>query len=289
MLDMQRVLTRILTDKGFQRDFIARSAPPEGYELTERELSSLRGLQWDRVSLDADLIAYQRLTLALHAAPLTSIVLGTQLRARIDRFCADYPPVPRPAGAMFLEGTRLCEFALSLLREGELEPSWAADVVTYERILLTLNRGMEAAESSLRTAVLNQASDQSNPGGGLDWPPPDLGDQVPMTGPHAEIACFAHAVPELVAAIKAGTVPDPVPALDRPLFLLFCRQPTGTVNIAKVNAPTVALVEACDGQSTVTDIVSSLTRQFGAGMADGVIAALGGLRRTGVIGLRGGW
>jgi hypothetical protein len=283
---MQRVLTRILTDKCFQQDFISRATPPAGYELTERELSCLRGLQWDRVSLDADLIAYQRLNLALHAAPLSSMVLGKQLRARLDRFCAEYPPVPRAAGALFLEGTRLCEFALGLLREGELEPSWAADVVTYERILLTLNRGLEAAESSTRVARLNQAWTSASLGADLDWPPPDLADLVPVSGPHAEIACFAHAVPELVAALKDGTVPDSVAALDRPLFLLFCRQPAGTVNMVKVNAPTVALVEACDGEATVADIISSLTHQFGPGVADGVVAALGGLRGSGVIGLR---
>lgn len=276
---MQRILTRILTDRGFQRDFISRAAPLAGYELTERELSCLRGLQWDRVSLDTDLIAYQRLTLALHAAPLTSMLLGEQLRARLDQFCAEYPPVPRPAGALFLEGTRLCEFALGLLREGELEPSWAADVVTYERILLTLNRGLEAAESSTRVAKLNQAQTPASLEIGLDL--------VPVAGPHVEIACFAHAVPELVAALKDGTVPDPVPALDRPLFLLFCRQPAGTVNMVKVSAPTVALVEACDGAATVAGIISSLTHRFGPGVADGVVAALGGLRGSGIIALSG--
>lgn len=280
---MQRVLTRILTDKGFQRDFVSRAAPPAGYELTERELSCLRGLRWDRVVLDADLIAYQRLSLALHAVPLTSMVLEKQLRARLGPFCAEYPPVPRPANTLFLEGIRLCEFALGLLRKGELEPSWAADVVTYERILLTLTRSLEAADSSAHVARLNQARNTASP----QWPPPDLADLVPVTGPHAEIASFGRALPELVAALDDGVVPDSVPELDRPLFLLFCRQSAGTVNMVKVNAPTVALVEACDGEATVTEIVSSLNRQFGSGLADGAVAALGRLRDSGVIALRG--
>lgn len=280
---MQRVLTRILTDKGFQRDFISRTVPPHGYELTERELSCLRGMQWDRVTLDADLIAYQRLSLALHAAPLTAMVLEKQLQARLDPFCAEYPPVPRPANTLFLEGIRLCEFALGLLRKGELEPSWAADVVTYERILLTLTRSLEAADSSAHVARLNQAQQTASP----QWPPPDLADLVPVTGPHAEVASFGCALPELVAGLRDGIVPDSVPELDLPLFLLFCRRGAGTVSMVKVSVPTVALVEACDGEATVTEIVSSLNCQFGRGLADGAVAALGGLREAGVIALRG--
>jgi hypothetical protein len=132
LLDMQRVLSRILTDKGFQRSFIRGDEPRPGtYRLTDRELGSLRGLRWDRVGLHADLLALGRLELALRPLPLTSLLLHEQLHRQLDRFCTDYPPVPQAVSALYLEATRMGQFCLGLLREGVLQPGWAADVVRW--------------------------------------------------------------------------------------------------------------------------------------------------------------
>src|SRR5581483_7449385 len=100
-----------LTDKAFLRAFTAGEVPdPAAYELTERELSSLRGLRWDRVGLHAELLAHGRLELAIKALPLTSLLLHEQLHGQLDRFCAEYPPVPQAASQLYVEATRLCEF-----------------------------------------------------------------------------------------------------------------------------------------------------------------------------------
>src|SRR5437868_6529421 len=104
---MQRVFSRLLTDKPFQQSFINGAVPPPAmYELTERELDGLRGLRWDRVGLHAELLAHGRLELALKVLPLTSVLLHDQLHGQIDRFCAEYPPVPQAASAVLVEATR---------------------------------------------------------------------------------------------------------------------------------------------------------------------------------------
>lgn len=283
LLDMQRVLSRILTDKSFQQAFILGDEPrPATYQLSERELGSLRGLNWDRVGLHSDLLAHSRLELALKALPLTSLLLHQQLHGQLDRFCADYPPIPLPASQLYLEATRLCDFAIQLIGEGALRPGWAADVVAYERILLRLVHSDEAAASGALVAELNKATLPLVP----DWPPVNPCDVVPVAGPHIMIASFSYPLPDVLPMLDNGEIPASVQPLERPLFLLFHKQPRVPVAIIKVNVPTVTLVDACDGHRTVAAVAARLSRQFGSGTGQQAVAALGWLRDSGVIGLR---
>jgi hypothetical protein len=281
LLDMQRVLSRILTDKDFQQAFILGDEPRAAtYELTERELRSLRDLRWDRVGLHTDLLAHGRLELALKALPLTGLVLHEQLHGQLDRFCTEYPPIPQPASQMYLEGSRLCDFAIRLLDEGVLEPGWVADVIAYERILLNLVTSAEAAASADRVAELNAAQ--------AGWPPADLPDLVPVTGPHVTIASFGYPLPDLIARLEEGDLPASVLPLEEPLFLLFYKRSRGPVQIVKVNAPTMALAEACGTGTTVAGVLDRLDHRFGPGTRAGAVTALGWLRENGVVGLRKG-
>ncbi|HEV2374532.1 MAG TPA: PqqD family peptide modification chaperone [Streptosporangiaceae bacterium] len=285
LLDMQRVLSRILTDKDFQRSFILGAEPlPDTYQLTESELRSLRSLRWDRVGLHADLLAHGRLELALRALPLTSQLVHQQLHTHLDRFCTEFPPVPQPASTLFVEANRLCDFLIRLLGEGALQPGWAADIVAYERIMLTLVMTVESAMSAERVASLNAELSLLEPG----WPPADAADLVPVAGPHAMVASFSYPLPELLPPLEEGDIPENVAPLERPILLLFHKQPLGSVQMVKVNAPSAALVEACDGERTVADVVGLLDRRFGPGVEAPVLAALGWLCERGVVGLRKG-
>jgi hypothetical protein len=279
LLDMQRVLSRILTDKAFRHCFMLGDEPrPAAYQLTDHELSSLRDLRWERVDLHSDLLAHNRLELALRPLPLTGVLLHEQLHEQLDRFCAEYPPVPVATSQLVLCASRLCDFAIGLLGEGVLTPIWAADVIRYERILLTLARTPEAAASADLVAALNE----TEPG----WPPAD--DLVPVAGPHAVIASFGVPLPDLIPLLDAGDIPASVPPLEQPLLLLFHKVPRGPVQMVKVNAAAAALLEACDGERTVAGVVAELSRRFGGGIDAKAIAALGWLRDNGIVGLRKG-
>jgi hypothetical protein len=305
LLDMQRVLTRILTDKAFRLSFMLGEEPrPTTYDLTERELRSLRGLRWERVGLHSELLAHSRLELALKPLALTSLLLREQLHEHLDRFCAEYPPVPAAASQMILDANRIGDFATRLLGEGVLQPIWAADVISYERILLTLARTAEAAVSAEQVAALNET----------DWPPADdlvpaavpavvaaavpavvaaavpavVAAAVPVTGPHVVIASFGCPLPDLIPLLEAGQVPASVPPLEQPLLLLFHKVPRGPVQMVKINAAAAALVEACDGCRTVADVVDELSHRFGDGIGPQAIAALRWLRDNGIVGLRKG-
>jgi hypothetical protein len=280
LLDMQRVFSRILTDKEFQRSFSKGEEPASAtYQLTERELESLRGLRWDRVGLHAELLAHSRLELALKALPLTSLLLGKQLHEQLDRFCAEYPPTPQAASAVLVEATRLCDFASKLIGEGVLKPAWAADVIRYERILVALATSFEAAASAIRVTELNAEE---------GWPPSSPGDLVPVTGPHAEVAWFSYPLPDLLPVLQDGGVPDDVRPLERPLLILFHKSPRGPVQVVRINEATAVLIESCDGDRTIAGVAERLSCWFGpsAETRARVIAAIGWLRDNGVAGLR---
>jgi hypothetical protein len=278
LLDMQRVLSRLLTDTAFRTSFIAGAEPrPAGYDLSSRELASLRNLHWARVSLHSHLLLHGRLQLALKAMPLTTALLKAQLHDHLDRFCAEYPPVPEEASGLALEAGRLSDFALGLLREGTLTPSWASDIVTYERTLVTLAASEEAAASADRVAGLNECR----------WPPEQLAGLVPVAGPHARVASFSYSLPDLITVAEAGDGPQPVP-LPVPMLILFHKTSRGPVQVARVNAAAAARVEACDGTRTAAGVLDQLRPRFGAGLDARAMAALGWLRDHGVVGLRPG-
>ena len=255
LLDMQRVFSRILTDKAFRESFINGDAPSLAmYQLTERELDSLRRLRWDRVGLQAEFLAYRRLELAFTALPLTGLLLRGQLRDQLDRFCAEHPPAPWAASLVWAEAVRLCEFAGKLAAEGTLRPAWAWDLLRYERCVLDLTVSSESAASAILVAELNA---------GVSWPAGGPGDLVPVAGPHVEIARFSYPLPDLIKVLRSGGLPGDERPLDRPLLMLFYKRARGPVRVVRVNEATAALVGACDGGRTVADVADHLSRTVG--------------------------
>lgn len=255
LLDMQRAFSRILTDQDFQRAFVAREEDAlRTYELSDRELHSLRGLMWDRVATHTRNLAHGRLELALKTIPLTSRLLHGQLHRFLARFCAEYPPVPTGAGQASIESARLCEFILHLLDEGSLTPYWAKDIVTFEMTRWSLGDSQEAWDSHVRTVALNHG------------PAPDdlaMLSLVPVHGPHARLAEFRHDVVTLIPHIAAGEVPAAHP-LDRPLRILFTKAlGVPGAQAIKVNDATAALLSACDGRRTTAGVLDRVAEPLG--------------------------
>jgi hypothetical protein len=271
LLDMQRAFSRLLTDKEFRQAIEAGDdAVWAPYELTPVEVDGLRGLRWDRVNLHSELLANGRMELALRVLPLSGTVLHEPLHHLVDRFCAEFPPVPQPDGTLFVEAERLCEFLIRRIDEGTLGQPWVRDVVIYERTLMRLGSRSEAWASATRVAALNAALDPSTV---------DIDGLVPVIGPHTELLELRYPLPDLVARLEAGEVPGQVEPLDRPMLY---------VRTLRVNEPTAALVRACDGVRSVAAVLDLLRRKFGADVDQGALAVLDRLRELGVIGLRKG-
>jgi hypothetical protein len=283
LLDMQRVFSRLLTDGEFQRAFVAGDesawAP---YELSERELRSLRGLKWDWVNLHSHLLAHGRMEMALKGLPLTQGLVQDQLHKHLDRYCQEYPPVPEAASAVYIEANRMTQFIGRLAAEGLLRPAWAAEVAEYERVMLVLSITAEAADSAAVVAALN---------GQPDGPAVELTDVVPVAGAHTHVASFRYPLVDILPLLDSGVLPTDVHPADRPLMVLFHKVAgTHQTQTMKINPATAALLELCDGERTVREIVDRLVGTYGSGVERGAVTVLDRLRAAGVIGLRkGAW
>ncbi|WP_431924397.1 hypothetical protein [Micromonospora wenchangensis] len=266
LLDMQRAFSRLLTDPHFEREFFGEDAEaPSGYDLTERELDSLRRMDRKRLRLHAGNLAHARMGLALKSAPLSALVLHGQLDRHLVRFCREYPPAPAAESAVILATTRLCDFAERLFADGELRPAYAWDLLRYEKHLLVQGFGTaschDAAEFARRPA-----------------PPELLGDCVPITGAHVLVDHFRHDLTALLPRLQAGEVPEDAPPLAEPMRMMFVKRPLkALVQTCRINAGMESVWLRCDGTRTVDDIASSYPDP------QPVVTALRALNRFGAI------
>jgi len=283
LLDMQRVFSRLLTDDEFQRAFVAGDESAcATYDLSEPELHSLRGLTWEWVGLHPHRLAHGRMEMALRGLPLTRRLVQDQLHEHLDRYRREYPPVPEAASAVHTEAHRMSQFIGRLVAEGALEPAWVAEVAEYERVMLVLSSTAEATRSAAVVAALNAPA---------DGPTAQRSDVVPVAGPHTHVGSFRYPLADILPLVDSGVLPADVRPAARPLMILFHQgSRTGRTETMKINPATAAVLELCDGERTVREIVHRLVGTFGPGVERGALTVLDRLRAAGVIGLRkGAW
>jgi hypothetical protein len=234
------------------------------------------------VGLHSHLLAHGRLEMALKGLPLTQGLVQDQLHRHLDRFCREHPPVPEAESAVYIEANRMARFIGRLVAEGALEPAYAAEVAEYERAALVLSITAEAADSAAAVAALNA---------GAGGPAVELTEVVPVAGPHTHVGTFRYPLVDILPLLDSGVLPTDVVPADRPLMILFHKVAgVHQTQTMKINPATAALLELCDGERTVREIVDQLVGAYGPGVESGVVTVLDRLRAAGVIGLRkGAW
>jgi hypothetical protein len=165
--------------------------------------------------------------------------------------------------------------ALDAIDDGGLSAG-AREVVRYERLLLSLSLDLEGQAGEGPFPVEDRGADAL-----LAQP----GDARPVRSRWVRLETFPAGIEEAAAAAASGDLAG-ADALDPDgprVTLLFQRQGDLVPRIFRVNAETVALIEACDGTRTVAQIEAGLfechgldpgatkaaLRQLGAG---GVVA-----------------
>jgi hypothetical protein len=276
LLEVQRTLSRILTDKAFRTAFQTDpAAAAAGYALDAAELASLAALPWRRMGTQADMLAHNRLGLALKAFPLTGRLLYEPVHQRLDEFCAEYPPTPVHGNAMLAEADRLLAFTQRLLAEDRLDPPWLGDMLRYE--LTTTRLAVTAAAPSAGAAPPDLAG-------------ADLASLVPVVGSSAVVLSFEYDVVDLVARLAGGGIPDDARPARPPQRLLFAKQPgTGAVRQFTVNAATVSLIGLCDQCTTVDVLLDRLAARLDAprsAVEPAALRTLSNLRRIGALALQ---
>jgi hypothetical protein len=277
LLDMQRVVGRILTDRVFREAFVAGGTWDEDdYDLSERELRNIRGLRFDRLSQHADGLEHGRLELGLKPLPLTEKLLHSQLREQLARFCREFPPLPESDSVVLVESSRMARFLQRLGSEGSLDPIWAADLAQYEQTIFRLTVGQDAARSALKSQELNKSWSDSN----------SVLGATPVGGSHVQVLSFCYPISEIVAELRIERVPT-LTQLHDPQLVLFQRVAGElNVNILRINPATAELVEACDGHRTTRDVIELVGGKLGQRAAEQVVGAIQQLCNRNVLALR---
>lgn len=285
LLDMQRVFSKILTNDRFRSDFIA---DPERvcsvYDLESSEIKSLVSLDMSVVAKYAMMLKESRVSLALEALPVTSLLLGHDVHAISERYAQECPPVPASSSPMFNEARMFQQYLLGLVDSGELKTKYVREVSTYEMTLFFLANDVSCSETAKAFTRDNAGAADAD----LDGEALKL---KPLRGQHARLVTFRYNIVELMPMIANGESPD-VP--EQATHMLFYKIPHEVgVKTNRVNGPTKDLLELCDGTRSVESLLSELSGRYGvkteaakAKLEAGCLAALRQLVQTSVVTLR---
>lgn len=261
ILEMQRVLTRVFTSEEFRQSFLADAEAACGaYDLTARELKSLKALDGERVGNYALILREVRFELALRAFPLTQSLLPDDFHKFAGRYVREYPPTTTTGAAMFREATTLYRFVLKLAEEGELNVPYLRDVMKYEKNLFSVGNRLEA---SLSANACSEANAVLPP----DFTERAIGHLRPLKGAHVETGSFGYDVLALISQLSRGEEPR---LSEERTYVLFHKVPGDQgVKVSKINAATRDLIGLCDGTRATAEVISELAARREVTSAEG--------------------
>lgn len=248
--DFQRALVRVLTDAALRESIYAGDYQPLvelGIPLTQAQRLTL--IDRERMEMFADTIVENRVYYATELLPFTTQFLGEQLEPMIlecDReMPADYSKIQDQALA----------FARFLKKRFGLQPPtppFLEDVLTYEINSLELFAGYDRQEfevSQQDQILLQQLLAHD-----------ELARIIPVPRPNNRIIKLNYDVPSILEEIVNGHIPETADKQD--LHLLLRMIPPGTLEQDKINVPTSTLINACDGEANLSEIIEQLASHF---------------------------
>ena len=240
----QQALVRLLTDPQLRESFFAgESQILADTGVAAEEIGRLSKIDPERLGLFADMIMGQRLKDTSDGLPFTARLLGDDLfnlgmefyastRAEYDK--------RRDAPLTF------ARFLAKKFEANTPKPLYLQDVLAFEIISLEL---LDEAENEYADLEIQPISDQNI-----------LLRQVPVLMPRVRLASFNTDVPSIIKSLKADQVP---PALEpNATDLMLQVGSSGSIQQSRVNAATVAFLRACDGTTTLNEIVEHLFKEF---------------------------
>lgn len=267
--EMQACLARLYVDTPFRRLFYLDPATLREYRLTDEEFESIRRIDRDKLELFALSLSHKRRRRIERAYPLLFRLDAAEIGRYWARYYQLYPAKPHHTGHQ--DALDFGTFMEESLVDATHLPWFACDLARYERLsyFAKFIRVPGAAEATL--------SDAENAARAIAM------DARPRLGSGVVLADFGSDVVEVEAAMLRGESPDALDPEHVACSILFRPGASAaSIKILRVNPPTHAVVDLCDGYRTVDRIVASVETELGApdlarGVVD-VIARLVSLR-----------
>jgi len=237
----QQAFVRLLTDTSVRQSYLAGDAQALAQSGFSPELiDRFFAIDKERFEIYADMVLAQRINDVAEALPLTGQVLADQLPLLVHEFfehsAADYPR--RHQGPL--------AFGRQLLERFRVEapsPLFIQDVIKYEVSVLGMYD--EFVEGDEATPEIDN---------GISYL-----DAMPVRRPNIRVISFDHDIVQIIKALKENQTPAPLP---QEVHLIIELKPTGVIQQLRANLPTLDFLAACDGKTTLADIVASLFAKY---------------------------
>lgn len=276
MIEMQRLLSRVLTDADFRQAFVDDPQEACGaYVLTSKEVDSLKAIDRVRMESYALMLRDGRVGLGLKAFPVTSRMLPPDFHNFAARYVREFPPVPGAGAPMLLEAMTLYRFIARLVAEGSLDVPYLGDVLEYEKNLFLLGNDLELAELANACAAENARPPE-------DFTEVGLRHLRPCKGGHVQVGHFRIDIVELLSRLSNGLKPEACPEEETHILFLKIPHHAG-ISVSRLNKVTANLIGLCDGERTTAELLAELASNLGiasdAGNAELAVRCVGMLKQ----------
>jgi hypothetical protein len=249
LLEMQRALCRVLTDRQTMQQFLAdKDAALSDFALSDSELKAIQGINTDRLRRYSGLLIASRLDLALKAIPQVRKMLGDDFISRYGASYADkYPPIPLTEESPVLREFRnLLHFLDELTATHQLSIPQLSDMLKYEATRFILANDLQIAEMAEQFAK--------------DYGPmPESGIAL-VSKPFRSPASVLHTFADAIVATNDGAISGHI------LFYKKVRSPA--IRLLRLSDGTKLILDQCNGQTPLGEIVLRICQQFGISNVD---------------------
>jgi hypothetical protein len=249
---MQACLARLYVDEPFRRLFYRDAATLDEYRLTSEEAAAIRGIDRNALEYFAISLKNKRRTRVERAYPLLFSLDPDEMLRYYSRYYHLYMAKPRDTGNAAILNFGL--FMEEALADAPHLPAYARDVAKYERLFY-----------SVELAPLSEdAPDAAPPAPPMHVRVTSL-DSRPSLRRGIRVADFGHDIGELEECLHRGESIASLRLTPRHCCVVF--RPATATSVAKVlrvNAPTRAVLDRCDGDRSVRDIVADTEAALGA-------------------------
>lgn len=261
--EMQACLARLYVNEPLRKLFhIDPSMVLDSYRLTTQEADAIKGI--DRAELDmfaGSLLAKRRKKVE-RAYPLLFSLDESEIRRYYSRFYHLY--AAKPHEPWHQDAIHFGLFMEESLANAEHLPPYAAELAKYERLLYAAKVALAAASRDTADATTGHSVKLHDSG------------TLPRLAPDVVVADFHYDFGKIEDAVEAGQPPD-LANLEPGNASLVFRPATSlsSLHLLRINPPTRAILEFCDGSRTVSAIIAATEAALHApGNAEGIVAAI---------------
>lgn len=247
----QNALVQVLVDPKMREAIYAGDPSPlADYGISPDEAQRISQIDRGRLEMFAEMIIDNRIYSAAQWMPFTAQLMGKRMVEIALEFNRDLSPEysKRQDHAM-----AFATFLKSLFSVEPPTPPFLEDVLTYELMIMEMFVGYdkeEGQEPSIQVEELLQLS-------GVEEA---LESVVPCRRPNNRVISVNYDVPLILQEMSEGRTPTELP--EQPMRMLLRLVPPGFVEQDKINAPTAAFINTCDGQTSLHKVIKSLAAYY---------------------------